>query len=161
MKSKFSPTRTKLLFINSLPADHQNLQQPDIWTRWKIPMYFPQHAPMLDPSIVRPINPSTNEPSIGSRLSMEDFMSLRNFCIETYQQDLLPQLEKRIGVLTRIVNDTKKGVKNVLKNFWRKPREDTAQEKGATRYRFDRVESQILLLSDTAFSLRVYSHLCV
>lgn len=86
MKSKFSPTRTKLLCINSLPDDGQNFQQPDIWTRWKIPMYFPQHAPMLEPSVDRPLNPSTGEPSIGTRLSMEDFMSLRNFCIEIYQQ---------------------------------------------------------------------------
>lgn len=70
-------------------------------------------------------------------------------------QDLLPQVERRIGILTRIVNDTKKGVKNVLKNFWRKPREET-QEKGSVRYRYDRVESQILLLSDTAFSLKDY-----
>ena len=68
----------------------------------------------------------------------------------------MPQTERRIGVLTRIVNDTKKGVKNVLKNFWRKPREET-HEKGSVRYRYDRVESQILLLSDTAFSLRVWS----
>ena len=74
--------------INSLPEDGPNLQQPDIWTRWKIPMYYPQHAPMLDPSVVRPLNPSTGEPAIGARLSMEDFMSLRNFCIEIYQQVL-------------------------------------------------------------------------
>lgn len=86
MKSKFSPTRTKLLCINSLPEGGQNLQQPDIWTRWKIPMFFPQHAPMMDPAEERPINLSTSEPAIGARLSMEDFMSLRNFCIEIYQQ---------------------------------------------------------------------------
>ena len=59
--------------------------------------------------------------------------------------------------MTRIVNDTKKGMKNVIKNFWRKPREESVHDKGSVRYRYDRVESQILLLADTAFSLKVLS----
>ena len=87
---------------------------------------------------------------------VQSFCRLRCLCYDILlNQDLLPQLERRIGLLTRIVNDTKKGVKNVLKNFWRKPRDENLHEKGSARYRYDRVESQILLLSDTAFSLKV------
>ncbi len=44
MKSKFPPSHTRLLRINSLPSTAPNLQHPDIWTRWKIPMFYPQHA---------------------------------------------------------------------------------------------------------------------
>ena len=57
--------------------------------------------------------------------------------------------------------DARKGVKNVLKSFWRKPREDTptlgsGTGTGAVRYRFDRIESQILLLADTCFIIKVH-----
>lgn len=36
--------------LNSLPPSAPNLQQPDMWTRGLIPMFFPQHAPTVDPS---------------------------------------------------------------------------------------------------------------
>ena len=56
--------------------------------------------------------------------------------------------------------DARKGVKNVLKSFWRKPREEGSALGGGTgtgivRYRFDRIESQILLLADTCFLIKV------
>ena len=53
-------------------------------------------------------------------------------------------------------------MKNVLKSFWRKPREEGSAlgrgtATGIVRYRFDRIESQILLLADTCFLIKVCS----
>ena len=150
LKSKFSPTHTKMLCVNSLPEDSPNLQHPDIWEAWRIPMFFPQHAP----SAVHPESDS-HPPVVGSRLSMEDFMELRNFCVELFQQEVLPAYERRVSVLSRIVTETKKGMRNVIKNFWRKPQAQESK-KGSSRYRYDKIEAQILLLADTAFNMRDY-----
>mmetsp|Transcript_14452 Transcript_14452/g.21723 ORF Transcript_14452/g.21723 Transcript_14452/m.21723 type:complete len:1460 (-) Transcript_14452:198-4577(-) len=156
LKSKFSPTHTKLLCINSLPEDNPNLHHPDIWARWRIPLFFPQHAPQSPTDQTSPVNPETNTPVVGTRLSMEDYMSLRTFCIELFQQEVLPAYERRVGVLLRHVNEARKGVRNVLKSFWRKPRDNSSHMKGVARYKHDRIEAQILLLGDTAFSMRDY-----
>ena len=59
-------------------------------------------------------------------------------------------------MLLRHVNESKRGVKNVLKSFWRRPRDNSSHVKGVARYRYDRIESQILLLADAAFSMRDY-----
>lgn len=82
-------------------------------------------------------------------------MALRDFCIALFHQDIAPAIERRIQGLTRLVSDARKGVKNVIKSFWRKPREEVAQQKGAIKYRFDRIEAQILLLADSCFIIRV------
>ena len=58
-------------------------------------------------------------------------------------------------MLLRHVNESKRGVKNVLKSFWRRPRDNTSHVKGVAKYRYDRIEAQILLLADAAFSMRV------
>jgi hypothetical protein len=153
MKARFSPPHTRLLCVNSLSDSEKNLHQPDIWSRWQVPLYFPQLAPVVEvPSSGDAISASSK----GARLSMEDFVNIRNFCVELYQLEIVPAMEKRIAALVRVVNENKKGMKNVFKNFWRKPREETAMEKGSVRYRFDRVESQLLLLADMAFAIKDY-----
>ena len=48
------------------------------------------------------------------------------------------------------------GVKNVIKSWWRKPKEEE-QRTGDLRYRYDAIESQIRLLGDSAFMLQVRS----
>jgi hypothetical protein len=83
-------------------------------------------------------------------------MSLRDFCIALYHQDIVPILERRVLDLTKLVTDARKGMKNVLKSFWRKPREEVVLHRGAVKYRFDRIESQILLLADTCFIIKVW-----
>jgi trafficking protein particle complex subunit 8 len=60
-------------------------------------------------------------------------------------------------MLLRHVNESKRGVKNVLKSFWRRPRDNSSHQKGVARYRYDRIEAQILLLADAAFGMRVSS----
>ena len=60
--------------------------------------------------------------------------------------------------------DTRKGVKNVLKNFWRKARDDSpprSSHGAGPRYKADRIEAQILLLADTCFLIKVNAALVV
>ena len=76
---------------------------------------------------------------------------------------MIPCLERRIANLTRIVSDARKGMKNVFKSLWRKPREEAHSYAGgaALRYKIDRIEAQILLLADTLFIVKVsiYCHI--
>lgn len=146
----------KFLPINSLPDAAPNLQQPDMWSRWVIPKFFAPDAPQPDPAVEPPTNPVDGLRVLGSRLSMEDFMALREFCVAFFHKEVVPALERRIAFLTKQVNEARKGVKNVLKSFWRKPREASAV-KGALRYTHDRIETQILLLADTSFVIKVSS----
>ncbi len=68
-----------------------------------------------------------------------------------------------------MVNERKKGVRNLVKSFWRKPKEDTPaggnggdgdgdgdDGEDAVKYRFDSIESQTRLLADTLFLMRDY-----
>jgi hypothetical protein len=88
LQSKFPPLHTKLLGINSLPPTAPNLQQPDMWSKSMYPLFYPKLAPALDP-FGMPINPLNGSKVLGSRLSMEDFMSLRDFCIVLFHQVLI------------------------------------------------------------------------
>ena len=125
MQSNFPPQHMKYLALNSQPPEMPNLQQPDIWSMNTVPLYFPQLAPTADSTISIPKNPINGLPVLGCRLIMEDFVALREFCMSLYHQEILPCLERRIGNLSKIVADARKGVKNVLKSFWRKAREDS------------------------------------
>lgn len=154
LNSYFPPAHTKLLSINSFPATAPNLQQPDMWSKNLIPKFFRNHAPLPPNNL--PMNPVTNTPVLGSRLSVEDFMKLREFCIWLFSDQILPVLERRLNYLTQKVNDSRKGVKNVFKSFWRKPRDETDTLKGGVKYRFDKIESQTLMLGDLSFSLKDY-----
>lgn len=113
------------------------------------------------------MNPETGRPVLGSRLSMEDFMRMQAFCTDLFNRDLIPAIERRMTLLHRLVNDTKKGMRNMLKNLWRKPREETPPNSplrpggGAAvplivRYKFDRPEAQTLYLADLSFILKDY-----
>lgn len=55
LQAKFSMSLTRLMAINSLPKENPNLQQPDMWSRFLIPRYYPQLAPSPDPSISIPM----------------------------------------------------------------------------------------------------------
>ena len=72
---------------------------------------------------------------------------------------MLPAIERRLANLTKTVSDSRKGMKNVLKSFWRKPREDiNTVGAGQVRYKFDRIESQTLLLADVSFISQDYEN---
>eukprot|EP01038_Epipyxis_sp_PR26KG_P005036 gene5036-7027_t len=156
MLGKFPQATIKLLSINSLPVNSPNLQQPDMWSAYLLPNFFPQHAPQLDPSRPLPANPMNGEVAIGTRLSMEDFIKLQEFCLLLFNQEILPALERRLVYLNKQVNDARKGFKNVVKSFWRKPKDESEIVRGGIKYKYDKIESQILLLGDTSFIIKDY-----
>lgn len=157
MKLSLAPATVKLLRINSLPTNEPHLQQPNIWENSTHPLFFPQHAPTVEAIPILKVPSSTPTTVVkGCHLSVEDLMGLRSFCSQLFVQEIIPALERRISYLSKSINENKKGVKNVLKNLWRKPREDGVPAKGKARYKYDRIESQILLLADTCFALQDY-----
>lgn len=110
----------------------------------------------------------------GTRLSANDRVLLRRYFQSLLTSSLLPALERRIATLNAIVSERKKGVRNLVKNFWRKPKEETPSKppnpnasptsaaasastaSSAVRYRFDSIESQTRLLGDTLFLMKDY-----
>lgn len=148
LQAQFSARRTKMIVFNNFAEEAANHQQPDLWSRWLIPMYNRESVPSYVEA--RETMPVTK----GCRLSMDDFMMLRGFCMELFQQEIVPALERRVLSLTKQVSDSRKGMKNVLKSFWRKPR-DESSARNEVRYKADRIEFQTLLLADTSFVLRV------
>ena len=45
---RYPPPRTKIMTLNSLPPDAPNIHQPDMWSRWMIPRFFPHLCTPLD-----------------------------------------------------------------------------------------------------------------
>lgn len=114
---------------------------------------------------------------LGNFLSLNDRVLLRRYFQSLLTTSLLPALERRIADLNAIVNERKKGVRNLVKSFWRKPKDETtpATAPGSThgpsggdrgggdgdggeevKYRYDSVESQTRLLADTLFLVQDY-----
>ena len=162
---KYPPPRTKAITFNSLSPDSPNIHQPDMWSRWLLPRFFPH----LNPSeAARAGSPRSSSPSSGAggeqdvgfygrHLSMEDFMNLREFCVSLFQSEVVPALERRIMYLGRLVKESKKGMQNLFKSFMRKPRDDLLSGRfTGVRYTSDKIESQMLLLADTYFALGAY-----
>lgn len=156
LQNYFPSAATKILTINSLPPSSPNIHQPDMWTRYLIPKFFPQHAPSVDITKALPLSPMNNLPVIGCRLSGDDFMKLQDFCVWLFTEQITPHLERRINMLHTQVNESKKGMKNVLKSFWRKPRDENDFARGGIKYRYDKIETQIMLLADISFIIKDY-----
>jgi len=117
---------------------------------------------------------------LGTYLSDNDRALLRRYFQSLLTTALLPSLERRIADLNAIVSERKKGMKNLVKSFWRKPKDDTTssgsggtnnvygqspsvvgsgKEGGAEAlYRYDSIESQTLLLADTLFLMEDYDN---
>ena len=113
---------------------------------------------------------------LGTFLSDNDRILLRRYFQSLLTTSLLPSLERRISDLNTIVNERKKGMKNLVKSFWRKPKEDGSSSNNGTnsmynnssvvgasggatsgdgedviKYKYDSIESQTLLLAGTLF----------
>jgi hypothetical protein len=98
----------------------------------------------------------TGEQAKGYRLSMDDLLAVKNFVSRLSKSILVPQLERRLKNLSHTVAEAKKGVKNLFKSFLPKKREEYAAGSSGARYRYDRIESQVLLLAETEFQLGDY-----
>jgi hypothetical protein len=142
MKSTFAPANCKLLQINSLTEP--NHEQPDIWTAHLRQPFFSYSEQESKPKV-----------PYGCMLAEQDLQNLRAFTSELTLKGVLPWLEARMFSLNSTVAAVRKGVKNVIKSWWRKPKEEE-QRSGELRYRYDTIESQIRLLADSAFMLQDY-----
>lgn len=69
-----------MLTFNYFPLENANIQQPDMWSRWMLPLYFPENTPKddaeYDPKIIDPV---THKVIVGTRVSMEDLLVLRKY----------------------------------------------------------------------------------
>ena len=102
---------------------------------------------------------------LGNCLSVNDRTLLRRFFSSLLINTVLPAMERRIAVLNAVVSERKKGVRNVLKSLWRKPKgedeaggSDTSLHTSASnvKYKFDQIESQTRMLADTLFLMEDY-----
>ena len=96
----------------------------------------------------------------GNCLSVNDRVLLRRYFQKLVTTSLLPALERRIADLNAVVSERKKGVRNLVKSFWRKPKEEGLLQESHTdfsvKYRYDSIESQTRLLADTLFMMQDY-----
>jgi len=145
MRQRFRGVHCQLLLINSL--GEPNLTAPDVWAKSLAPIFFPDQIPRSVPlAVVR-----------GCCLSADDMLALRELVIQVVTKEVVPAMEKRVATLNSTVSNSRKGMKNVIKSWWRKPRE--AEDRGAhqgAQYRYDQIESQILLLADSALVMKDY-----
>jgi hypothetical protein len=76
--------------------------------------------------------------------------------LQVVMKDVVPAMERRIMTLNTTVSNSRKGMKNVIKSWWRKPRDVEDRSSDSVDYRHDQIESQILLLADSAFVMKDY-----
>lgn len=110
----------------------------------------------------------------GVCLSPSDKRAIRRYAANMVATGLVPAIERRIAHLNSTVSNAKKGVKNVIKSFWRqsKPKDAPSGSEysdgltqtlavevtasSSVRYKYDTIESQTRLLADTLFLMRDY-----
>jgi tetratricopeptide (TPR) repeat protein len=120
----------------------------------------------------------------GNCLSVNDRVLLRRYFQSLMTSAVLPAVERRIADLNALVSERKKGVRNLVKSFWRKPKEQLQQQQlqqqqqqllqqqqlqestsqkqqesdssSTVKYRYDSIESQTRLLADTLFLMQDY-----
>jgi len=119
----------------------------------------------------------------GQSLSDNDIANIQRFIATLVSDCIIPAMERRIFNLNVAVNNAKRGVKNVFKSFWRKPKDGSntgntfdnfsssfhGMSKSSTnqpnnamvgtgniKYTYDQIESQIRLLADSLFLMRDY-----
>jgi len=153
MKNAFPHNPTTILRINSV--QEPNLNQPDLWKE----------------SLKNQYDSSDNTKGgvihRGQHLSGDDILALQGFVERLVEQDLLPSMERRIFSLNQSVTNVKKGLKNMVKSFWRKPNVNNDSKSSPPQsthkqnpssvnvsYKFDSIESQVRLLADSLFIMR-------
>ncbi|ETW06659.1 hypothetical protein, variant [Aphanomyces invadans] len=130
------PTSGGVVRINSLSTPVLN----DVWSNHPY---------------VRSLSPSSPDLPYGCFLSDEDRLALRTMVWEFGVKFVLPAIESKMFALNETVAAVRKGVRNALKAWWRKPKE-TANRASVYLYRFDSIESNMRLLADIAFLIRDY-----
>ena len=172
LRNRFGASSTAVVRMNSnvVTADQmQELKEDELWDEFLMP-----DTPKSQLEFTR-----DSHRIRGAFLSNKDKNSLRRFIAQMVTSIVIPAIEKRIYELNVEVTNHKKGVKNVFKSFWRKPRDGSSlngsmhgsmtasyhgSEGGNTSasgindvpYRYDSIESQTRLMADTLFLIRDY-----
>ncbi|CAN6466715.1 unnamed protein product [Victoria cruziana] len=100
---------------------------------------------------------ASNYHEIGRCLDENDLNKIRDLLQELSTKHIIPYMEQKIRILNSQVSTTRKGFKNQIKNlWWRKAKEEAADDPNGPKYSFSSPESQIRILGDYAFMLRDY-----
>eukprot|EP00804_Cyclotella_cryptica_P024493 CCRYP_017559-RA/>CCRYP_017559-RA protein AED:0.26 eAED:0.26 QI:1717/1/1/1/1/1/5/475/1401 len=178
MKERFGPGCCSVLRINSAIPESDLLndivaEEDEDWE-----MAEPC-SPFEENNILETFKASLGNvpkrPIRGACLSDADKRAIRRYVANMVATGLVPAVERRIANLNAAVSNAKRGVKNVIKSLWRKPKEslltnvtgysDSQKESnnsneqgpgGLIKYRFDSIETQTRLLADTLFLMRDY-----
>ena len=160
LKNSFPHNPHSILIINSQAIPNPN--QPDLWIETIRDQYLIPDSTTTDTAAVHR----------GQYLSGDDILTLQSFVEHLVEQDLLPSMERRIFALNQNVTNLKKGLKNMVKSFWRKPNVTNDSTKhpnspngnnsnggnggnnAAVSYKHDSIESQVRLLADSLFIMR-------
>jgi hypothetical protein len=175
MKERFGPGCCSVLRVNSLIGEEDLLSDSVVEEdeQWEL-------AGPSSPFVVNEVS-EVFRASLGSGgkafvrgacLSEGDKRAIRRYVANMVATGLVPAVERRIANLNAAVSNAKRGVKNVIKSLWRKPKESLLtntgyadgqketnlndQVFGSVKYRFDSIESQTRLLADTLFLMRDY-----
>lgn len=89
----------------------------------------------------------------GERLSQVDVRNLRNFTIDFVQNGLFPALEQFTAQLNAGIEKEKKGLKNALRSWWKKPKAETIKA-GQLQYVSTDIVSKVRTLADLSFMFR-------
>mmetsp|Transcript_27462 Transcript_27462/g.55151 ORF Transcript_27462/g.55151 Transcript_27462/m.55151 type:complete len:1702 (+) Transcript_27462:4357-9462(+) len=180
MRDRFGPGCCQVLRLNSLSSEpvavsdgYKSAGETDDWEN------VGPTTPFVANAMSREYGPSLacveNSPIRGACLSPIDKRAIRRYVTNMVATGLVPAVERRIANLNTTVTNAKKGVKNVIKSFWRKPKESVSSvmsdasrhrndgnqsnklaSSDSAKYRYDSIESQTRLLADTLFLMRDY-----
>ena len=176
MKERFGPGCCSVLRINS-QVPEADLLSGDVMTEDEVWEISDPSSPFVTNAVSEQYKASLinlpKSPIRGACLSDADKRAIRRFVANMVVTGLVPAVERRISNLNAAVSNAKRGVKNVIKSLWRKPKEslltnvsgytdsqkevDNLQDPSSSvKYRFDSIESQTRLLADTLFLVRDY-----
>ncbi|KAK7337326.1 hypothetical protein VNO77_17892 [Canavalia gladiata] len=136
MRSTFGTSDCLLLCINSSP-DASIKHQDNPWASYITDASPTQHT--------------------GCFLNIDDINEIKDLMQDLSSKHIIPNMEQKIRILNQQVSATRKGFRNQIKNlWWRKGKEDGADNLNGPMYNFNSIESQIRVLGDYAFMLRDY-----
>ena len=180
MRDRFGPGCCQVLRVNSLSSEpvavsdgYNSVGETDEWEG------AGPATPFVANALSKDYGPNAayaeNAPIRGACLSPIDKRAIRRYVANMVATGLVPAVERRIANLNTTVTNAKKGVKNVIKSFWRKPKESVSSALSdasgnrndgnlsnklapseTAKYRYDSIESQTRLLADTLFLMRDY-----
>jgi len=158
LPSRFPHSTCHVLVLNSLNPTSPNMNQFNYWaqTSTNDTVFFPRDQPSA-PS-------ATEEPEVpvapGCFFSDENVVNTQELVRNIVSKGVIPQMERRIFALNTNITNNRKGVKNAIKLWWRKPKEEersvSSGAQKSCQYKYNSIESQLRLLADTLFIMCDY-----